>query len=129
MSIFKQIVTKLKSMKSEIYTLSITFNNPQTPLIAQIMIGLAVGYFLSPIDLIPDFIPIFGVLDDIVIVPTLIWTAIRLLPPEILLDSRQKAKENPIRLSKNNWTFGIIFILIWIVTLFVVFKFLLSKSK
>lgn len=129
MSILKQIITKLKATKGEVYSLSIAFKNPQTPLIAKIMISLAVGYFLSPIDLIPDFIPVLGVLDDIIVVPALIWIAISLLPPKILLDSRQKAQENPIKLSKNNWTFGIIFILIWISTLFIVFKTFLFKTK
>jgi uncharacterized membrane protein YkvA (DUF1232 family) len=128
MKFVQPIIAKLKALKSEIQTLSIAFGDKRTPLLAKLAIGLAVGYFLSPIDLIPDFIPILGALDDIIIVPMLIWVSIRLLPHEVLSDSHQKATDNPIRLSKNNWVFGSIFIIIWILSLITLFNFLKSKN-
>jgi uncharacterized membrane protein YkvA (DUF1232 family) len=51
-----------------------------------------VAYALSPIDLIPDFIPVLGYLDDVVLLPVLIWFTVRLLPPHVLVESRQKAE-------------------------------------
>jgi uncharacterized membrane protein YkvA (DUF1232 family) len=126
--ICQPIIAKLKALKIEIQTLSIAFGDKRTPLLAKLVIGLAVGYFLSPIDLFPDFIPIFGALDDIIIVPTLIWLTIQLLPQTVLHDSRQKAKDNPTKFSKNNWIFGSIFILIWVLTLITLFYILKSKN-
>lgn len=128
MKFVQPIIAKLKVLNSEVQTLSIAFGDKRTPLIAKLVIGLTVGYFLSPIDLIPDFIPIFGALVDIIIVPMLIWLAIQLLPQAVLQDSRQKAKDNPIKFSKNNWIFGSIFIMIWILTLIALLYFLKSKN-
>lgn len=58
---------------------------------AKIMFALAVGYLLLPFDLIPDFIPIFGHLDDAVIVPALVFVAVKMIPQEVLTEARLKA--------------------------------------
>lgn len=57
--------------------------HPKTPKISRVLFGAAIAYFLSPIDIIPDFIPVLGHLDDVLIVPGLIWLAMRLVPSEI----------------------------------------------
>lgn len=66
-------------------------NHPDTPLAAKLLCVVTVAYALSPIDLIPDFIPVLGYLDDLILVPALIWLAVRLLPPHVVLQCRQRA--------------------------------------
>lgn len=66
--------------------------DPRTPLPAKILLGTAVGYLLLPFDLIPDFIPILGQLDDIFIVPGLVLLALRLVPKEVIAECREKVE-------------------------------------
>lgn len=67
---------------------------------SKVLAGAVAAYALSPIDLIPDVIPVIGLLDDLLLVPAGIWLAVRLVPPAILADLRAQAEENPIRLPK-----------------------------
>jgi uncharacterized membrane protein YkvA (DUF1232 family) len=66
------------------------YRHPQTPLAAKILLGLAIGYLLLPFDLIPDFIPVLGQLDDVLIVPGLIYLALSLIPDKIVDQCRQQ---------------------------------------
>lgn len=99
-----QIIAKLKQrarqLKSEAQVLMIAHTDKRTPLTAKILIGITIGYLLSPVDLIPDFIPVLGLLDDLIIVPLLISVSIKLIPPLILVEARQKVKSNPKVLKK-----------------------------
>lgn len=67
--------------------------HPQTPLLAKVLLGLAVGYLLLPFDLIPDFIPVIGHLDDVMIVPGLIYLALKMIPDEITNACRDQLKK------------------------------------
>lgn len=60
-----------------------------TPWLSRILLGAAIAYFISPVDLVPDMIPVIGQLDDLVIVPGLIWLALRLIPAQVIADCRQ----------------------------------------
>ena len=92
----------------------LSMRDSRTPLLAKIMIFITISYAFSPIDLIPDFIPVLGYLDDLIILPLLIAASIRLIPNEVLTECRIKAKEN-IRVNKKAGIYAaIIIILLWI---------------
>ncbi len=81
-------------LKQEIWALFLALKDPETPALARSIIVVAVAYAASPVDLIPDFIPILGQLDDLVIVPALIAWAVRLIRPEVLARCRQEAEKH-----------------------------------
>lgn len=119
---FTKTQTKAKQLKSETQVLMIAYKDERTPFSAKILIGLTVGYLLSPIDLIPDFIPVLGLLDDLIIVPLLISLSIKLIPAIVLADARQTIKSNSQILNKNNWLFGILIIMIWLLLIYFVYR-------
>ncbi len=93
-------------------TLYLASKDPRVPLIVKLFIVLIVGYALSPIDFIPDFIPILGYLDDVVFLPLAVHFALKWIPKEVLEELREEAS----RLSrlKKNWIAGGIVLLVWI---------------
>jgi len=111
---------KARKLKTEITTLYYVYQDPKLGLLPKIIILFTLGYALSPIDLIPDFIPVLGYLDDLVIVPALISLSIKLIPEEILASAREKAIKEPLKLKKNNWFFALLFISIWVVLIAVI---------
>jgi uncharacterized membrane protein YkvA (DUF1232 family) len=91
------------------------YQHPGVGKLPKFIILFTVGYALSPIDLIPDFIPVLGYLDDLIILPALIALSIKLIPNDVMQECRDKAKTSPLELKKN-WVFAFLFILIWIIT-------------
>jgi len=81
-------------LKREIWALFLALKDPETPALARIVIVIAITYAASPVDLIPDFIPVLGLLDDLVILPALIAWAISLVPVEIFSRCRQEAEKH-----------------------------------
>lgn len=88
---FERLRSVGKTFKSELKVYRLVLEDPRTPIVAKIMLALAVGYLLLPFDLIPDFIPIFGHLDDAIIVPALVIMAVKMIPQEVLTEARLKA--------------------------------------
>jgi uncharacterized membrane protein YkvA (DUF1232 family) len=82
-----------RALERETLALYYAARDPRTPWIAKLVIGLVVAYALSPIDLIPDFIPVLGYLDDLLLLPLGIWLAIRLLPAGVLDQARARAAQ------------------------------------
>jgi uncharacterized membrane protein YkvA (DUF1232 family) len=80
-----------RQLKAEVIALWLVARHPETPLAARLVAGAVAAYALSPIDLIPDFIPVLGLLDDLLIVPAGIWLALRLIPPPLLAECRAEA--------------------------------------
>src|SRR6187431_573811 len=82
---------RAESIRRDIHALYLAARDPRTPWYAKALAVCVAGYALSPIDLIPDFIPVLGYLDDVVIVPLGILLVVKLIPPEVLADSRAAA--------------------------------------
>lgn len=92
MSLKNQLKTIGRNIKNEIKVYQAVIKDKRTPLLGKIFLGMAVGYFFLPFDLIPDFIPIVGHLDDIIIIPTLVIIALKIIPKEIVEEYRNKLK-------------------------------------
>jgi uncharacterized membrane protein YkvA (DUF1232 family) len=122
MQLIKKLRQKAKQLKSEAQVLMIAYKDTRTPFNAKILIGITVGYLLCPIDLIPDFIPVLGLLDDLIIVPLLIVASIKLIPVNVLSDARAEVTRNPERFKKTNWLFAILVITIWISLGFLLYR-------
>ena len=80
-----------KRIKRDVVALWLAARDPRVPWHAKAIAGIVAAYALSPIDLIPDFIPVLGLLDDVLIVPAGIWLAVRLIPEPLMLEFRQEA--------------------------------------
>ncbi len=83
---------RAKNLKKDVPAVYIALKDKETPLIAKILAGITVGYALSPIDLVPDFIPVLGYLDDIIILPALIILTVKCIPVEVWSRSRNTAE-------------------------------------
>jgi uncharacterized membrane protein YkvA (DUF1232 family) len=110
---------RARQIKTETYALAGAARDPRVGWPARLFAAIAIGYTLSPIDLIPDFIPVIGYLDDLVLVPLFILIARRLIPPEILAEHRERARarENDARASRMA---AIIIVSVWVIVLLVV---------
>ena len=113
--IIEKIRAWARSLKSEIVVLAAAIQDPRTPLSAKIIGAFVVAYALSPIDLIPDFIPVVGLLDDLILVPLGLWVLKRMIPEEILAEHRARIA-NGARLAPNRSAAKII-IALWLISL------------
>jgi uncharacterized membrane protein YkvA (DUF1232 family) len=113
--------SRAKGLKSEVYALYLACKDPRTPWYAKAFAAMVLGYALSPIDLIPDFIPVLGYLDDLVIVPAGMALLIRMIPKEVLEECRERAR-NASRRKLKNWTAGAIIILIWAAAIYITLR-------
>ena len=91
MTLFDKLQRKARDLKNETYAIYLAARDPRTPWYAKTLIFFVVAHTFSPIDLIPDFIPILGYLDDLIIIPVGIWLAVRLIPLEVLEEARVTA--------------------------------------
>ncbi len=103
-----------KTLKTRTYTIYLAYRDPRTPWYAKLLIAAVVGYAFSPIDLIPDFIPVLGYLDDLIIVPIGIALALRLIPPEVLVDCQVKAESLVGQDKPKNFIAAAVIIGIWL---------------
>jgi uncharacterized membrane protein YkvA (DUF1232 family) len=93
MKLIKQARSFINRFSQEVALYRLVLKHPRTPRAAMFFLGSAIAYAVSPIDLIPDFIPVVGHLDDVIIVPTLIWIALRLVPKDVIAECRNLQME------------------------------------
>jgi uncharacterized membrane protein YkvA (DUF1232 family) len=106
-----------KRIKRDGVTLWFAGRHPGTPWYAKALGVVVVAYALSPIDLVPDFIPVLGYVDDVLLLPGLIWLTIRLLPADVLADCRQQAEAWLLAQGRKprSWVGGVAVVLLWLV--------------
>ena len=105
---------RAKQLKTETYALYLAYRDPRTPWYAKLLVMAIVAYALSPMDLIPDFIPVLGYLDDLIILPAAITLALKLIPAAILAEHRAQARLLIAQAKSTNWLGGLIVIVIWL---------------
>jgi uncharacterized membrane protein YkvA (DUF1232 family) len=113
---------RAKTLKREVYALYLCSRHPNTPLYAKLCALIIVAYALSPIDLIPDFIPVIGYLDDLVVIPLGITLLIRIMPQDVLRECRQKAQHSPPAKKMKSWAGAIVIMCIWALATYVSFR-------
>ncbi len=84
---------RAQNLRAETYALYLAYRDPRTPWYARLFAALVVGYAFSPVDLIPDFVPVLGYLDDLVLVPLGVLLALKMIPPKVWAESRARAQE------------------------------------
>jgi len=112
--------TKSKQLRSEVVALYLAYKHPRTPWYAKALAALIIGYVLSPIDLIPDFIPVVGYLDDLIIIPAGIALLIKIIPGDILEECRTKARSDLLNRKSKHWVAAIIIALIWLLAIYLI---------
>lgn len=119
----RKIKAWAKKLKQQIFVLYLAYKDERVPWHAKIFTICVVAYAFSPIDLIPDFIPILGYLDDVIIVPLGIMFALKMIPKEVISECEDKAKEITRNGKPKNWVVGSVIILLWsIIMLWVILK-------
>ena len=126
---FQKLRQKAKAIKADVLALWFAYRDERTPWYAKLWTAMVVGYAFSPIDLIPDFIPVLGYVDDAILLPLGILVAIRLIPKEVLADSRVKAR---IWLEERegkpkNWAAAIMIVLLWAALLLSIFYIIMRR--
>lgn len=106
-----------KKLKTDTYALFLAYKDPRVPWYAKVFVAITVGYALSPIDLIPDFIPILGYLDDLILIPLGISLALKMIPKEVMIECREKAEKIIGTTKPKNRIAAIIIVSIWVVAL------------
>ena len=114
--------TKSDQLQSEIVALYLAYKHRRTPWYAKVLAALVIGYALSPIDFIPDFIPVIGYLDDLIIVPAGIILLIKIIPRDVLEECRAKAQSDFLNKKPKNWIAAFIIILIWLLAIYLTLR-------
>jgi uncharacterized membrane protein YkvA (DUF1232 family) len=120
LSVIERWKNRGRQLKVETYTLIWAYRDPRVPWHAKLFVACVVGYAFSPIDLIPDFIPVLGYLDDLILVPLGVMLALRMIPADVLEDSRKRAQETLRAGRPRNWTAGAIIVGLWLLLIAVV---------
>jgi uncharacterized membrane protein YkvA (DUF1232 family) len=121
--------TRAKRLKTELYALYYAFKDPRVPFFVKLFLALIIGYALSPIDLIPDFIPILGYLDDLILIPAGIALAIRMIPKGVLEECREKAGAEVHGSKPRSWIAAIIIVIVWLFIFYLVLRFVIQLFK
>lgn len=108
---------RAKKLKREIPALFLALKDEDTPLMAKILAAITVAYALSPIDLIPDVIPVLGYLDDVILLPMLAALTVRLIPEDVMERNRQQAEGMWSDGKPKRWYYAIPIVLIWVVVI------------
>jgi len=113
---------RARQLKKDVPAVFLALKDKDTPVIAKIIAGITVGYALSPIDLIPDFIPVLGYLDDLILLPALVELTVKLIPENVMSECREKSENLWADGKPKKWYYAIPIVVFWLVILWVIIK-------
>ena len=122
MKLSDKLKARAKQLKTDIPAVFIALKHKKTPFLAKILAFIAVAYALSPIDLIPDFIPVIGLLDDIIIVPGLIVLIVKFIPADVFAECREEAAGLWADGKPKKWYYAVPIVLIWLILIGIIVK-------
>jgi uncharacterized membrane protein YkvA (DUF1232 family) len=128
MSTWAKWVARAHLLKREAIALYFAGRDPRTPLLAKLFVLAIVAYAVSPIDLIPDFIPVLGYLDELILLPIAIALAIRMIPPAVMSEARDKAAQTIERGRRIGLVGAVMMVLVWAVVLWFVGRWIYRHS-
>lgn len=108
---------RAKKLKTDIPAIFLALKDKDTPILAKIFAGITIAYALSPIDLIPDFIPVLGYLDDVIILPVLVAVTIKFIPKDVIERKRKQSEGIWDDGKPKKWYYAIPIVIIWIIIL------------
>ena len=118
---------RASKLKTDIPSLFLALKDKETPILAKIFAGIAVAYPLSPIDLIPDFIPVLGYLDDVIILPMLLVITLKFIPKDMIEKYRKEAQGMWQSGKPKKWYYAIPIVVIWLLVLLLILKVLFKR--
>jgi len=127
MSMFTSLKAQAKHLKQHTLTVYFAARDPRTPLLVRALAMFVAAYALSPIDLIPDFIPVIGYLDDLLLVPVGLALVVRLTPPEVLESARTQAQQ--VASKPISYTAAAFFVALWLVVAWFVVSWVVSVVR
>ena len=110
----QQLKQQAKVLKNELRALYLAYQDPRVPWYAKLVVACVVAYALSPIDLIPDPIPVLGYLDDLILIPLGIKLALKMIPAQVMADCRMQAQTNMTNEQHKGWIAAVVVVSIWI---------------
>lgn len=113
---------RAKQLKKDIPAIFLALRKKQTPWYAKALALLTIGYALSPIDLIPDFIPVLGYLDDVLLLPVMVAATVKLIPKDILAQCRIESEQLWKDGKPKRWYYAIPIVLIWLIVVVLIVK-------
>lgn len=113
---------RAKQLKTDIPALFLSLKDKKTPILAKVFAGITVAYALSPIDLVPDFIPVLGYLDDVILLPMLVALTIKFIPYEVIEEKREQSKGMWQDGKPKKWYYAIPIVLIWTLIIVLILK-------
>jgi uncharacterized membrane protein YkvA (DUF1232 family) len=119
---------RTQEIKVEAHAVYLASKDPRVPWHAKLLALFVIGYLFSPIDLIPDFIPVGGYLDDLLIVPAGLLIVMKLIPQEVLAEHREAARATALE-KKPNWVAAGVIVAIWVVFLLLSVHFIIHRLK
>jgi len=115
MTLLAELKKRARHLQAETFVLYLAARDPRTPWYAKLLVAGIVAYALSPIDLIPDFVPVLGYLDDLILIPIGIAVAIKLVPDQVLAECRTRAQKTFRSGKPVSWVAGAVIVAIWLV--------------
>ncbi|QNB44963.1 DUF1232 domain-containing protein [Thermanaerosceptrum fracticalcis] len=120
-SLLSKLKRQSRILKKQVYTLFFAYKDPRVPWYARVFIACVVAYAFSPIDFIPDFVPVLGYLDDLILIPLGVSLALKLIPVEVMEDAQKKAEL--MQTKPTNWMAAGVIIFIWLLLIALVIRY------